>query len=93
MLGTSVCVALDNRSPTCYSLSVARRKRHNPEKRAWRARSYKAGGRRVVELLEAQDAYLRRLEAGFNEAEALRNTRQEFDLDEAEETLLLEAVS
>jgi hypothetical protein len=29
---------------------MARRKRHNPEKRAWKGRSYKAAGRRVSDL-------------------------------------------
>lgn len=31
---------------------MARRKKYNPEKRAWRGRSYKKGGRRVKELKE-----------------------------------------
>jgi hypothetical protein len=29
---------------------MAKKKRHNPEKRTWRGRSYKAGGRRVRDL-------------------------------------------
>ena len=29
-----------------------KRKRHNPERRAWRGRSHKKGGRRVRELRE-----------------------------------------
>lgn len=31
---------------------MARRKRYNPEKRAWKGRSYKAAPRRVSELRE-----------------------------------------
>lgn len=31
-----------------------KRKRHNPERRAWRGRSYKKGGRRVRELRYAE---------------------------------------
>ena len=30
-------------------------KRHNPEKRAWRGRSYKKGGAQVRQLREDQD--------------------------------------
>ena len=31
---------------------MARRKRHNPERRAWRGRSYRKGGKVIVDLKE-----------------------------------------
>lgn len=32
-----------------------KRKRHNPERRSWRGRSYKKGGRRIREMRYAQE--------------------------------------
>jgi hypothetical protein len=34
---------------------MARKKKYNPEKRAWRGKSYKKGGTRVQELKTAKE--------------------------------------
>lgn len=37
---------------------MARRKHHNPERRSWRGRSYKQGGKRVRQLRYSMGVYL-----------------------------------
>lgn len=43
---------------------MARHKHHNPEKRSWRGRSYRQGGKRVRQLRESLASFLADDEAG-----------------------------